>query len=93
MRTYKGWKEISSGDREIKKLKWLRSARGKCASQKHKGGMGFRNLQAFSLAMLSKQAWRILTNPNSLITRIYKAKYFPYSDIMGAKLGCNTSYT
>ena len=93
MRTYKGWNEISSGEREIKKLKWLRSAGRKCASQKHKGGMGFRNLQAFNLAMLSKQAWHILTNPNSLIARIYKAKYFPYSDIMGAKLGCNASYT
>ena len=31
-------------------------------------------------------------NPNSLIARIYKAKYFPYSDIMGAKLGCNLFY-
>ena len=59
---------------------------------KAQGGMGFRNLQAFNLAMLSKQAWRILVNPHSLIARIYKAKYFPYSDILGAKLGCNPSY-
>ena len=54
--------------------------------------MFFRNLQAFNLAMLSKQAWQILMNPCSLIARIYKAKYFPYSDILGAKLGCNPSY-
>ena len=59
---------------------------------KSKGGMGFRNLQAFNLVMLAKQTWRILTIPNSLIARIYKAKYFPYSDILGAKLGCNSSY-
>ena len=31
-------------------------------------------------------------NLNSLIARIYKAKNFPYSDIIGAKLGCNHSY-
>ena len=55
-------------------------------------GMGFRKLQAFNLAMLSKHAWRILMNPCSLIARIYKAKYFPYNDILGAKLGCNPSY-
>ncbi|KAK9990557.1 hypothetical protein SO802_025542 [Lithocarpus litseifolius] len=29
---------------------------------------------------------------SSLIARIYKAKYFPYCDILGAKLGCNPSY-
>ena len=33
-----------------------------------------------------------MINPNSLIARIYRAKYFPYSDILGAKLGCNPSY-
>ena len=42
--------------------------------------------------MLAKQAWRIMTNPNSLIARIYKAKYFSSSDILGAKLGCSPSY-
>ena len=59
---------------------------------KAQGGLGFRNLQAFNLAMLSKQAWRILMNPRSLIARIYKAKYFPYNNILGAKLGSNPSY-
>ena len=65
---------------------------GKMCKPKVQGGMRFRNLQAFNLPMLSKQAWRILMNPCSLIARIYKAKYFPYSDILGAKLGCNPSY-
>lgn len=27
--------------------------------------------------MLSKQAWRVLANPDSLIVCIYKARYFP----------------
>ena len=57
------------------------------------GGMGFRNLQAFNLALLTKQAWRILTNPSSLIARVLKAKYFPYGDILNASLGSSPSYT
>ena len=71
-------------------MAWV-SWRKMCKS-KSDGGMGFRNLQAFNLAMLAKQAWRILKNPNSLIARIYKAKYFPFSDILSAKLGCSPSY-
>ena len=54
--------------------------------------MGFRNLQAFNLAMLAKQAWRLLTRPDSLISRIYKARYFLHSDVLNAHLGCNPLY-
>ena len=60
---------------------------------KSKGGLGFRNLQAFNLAMLAKQAWRILTNPTSLIARVLKACYFPSGDILSATLGSNSSYS
>ena len=55
--------------------------------------MGFRNLHAFNLALLAKQAWWILTNPCSLAARILKAKYFPYEDILNASLGSSPSYT
>nr|XP_023915006.1 uncharacterized protein LOC112026546 [Quercus suber] len=54
--------------------------------------MGFRNLQAFNLAMLDKQGWRILTNPNSLMARVFKAKYFPHDDVLNSKKGKNPSY-
>ena len=54
--------------------------------------MGFRNLQAFNLALLAKQGWQILTHPNSLVARVYKAKYFTYDDILSSKIGSNPSY-
>ena len=54
--------------------------------------MGFRNLQAFNLAMLAKQGWRLLMNPNSLVARVYKAKYYPHGDVLNASLGSRPSY-
>lgn len=41
---------------------------------KERGGLGFRDLHAFNLALLSKKGWRIMENPTSLIARIYKAR-------------------
>ena len=73
------------------KVAWL-SWKKLCKS-KLKGGMGFRNLQAFNLAMLAKQGWRLLENPNSLVARMYRAKYYPYGDVLKASLGSSPSFT
>ena len=59
---------------------------------KVKGGMGFRDLKAFNLALLAKQGRRIQQNPNSLIHRVLKAKYFAKSSFMDAQVGRNPSY-
>ena len=56
------------------------------------GFMGFRDLQAFNLAMLAKQGWWMLEEPSSLMARVYKAKYFPNCDVRGASIGSNPSY-
>ena len=72
------------------KLAWV-SWKKMCKSKLY-GGMGFRNLQAFNLALLAKQGWRILTNPTSLVARVYKAKYFPFEDVLNSRMGSNPSY-
>jgi hypothetical protein len=56
------------------------------------GGMGFKGLKAFNMAMAGKQAWKLVYSPESLITRLLKAKYFPRSDYFGASIGHNPSY-
>ena len=43
--------------------------------------------------MLAKQAWRILTNPSSLVARVHRAKYFPTGGVLNAKLGNSPSYS
>jgi len=51
------------------------------------GGMGFKSLKAFNMAMLGKQAWKLLTHPDSLITGLFKARYFPSSDYLASSIG------
>ncbi|KAK4493080.1 hypothetical protein RD792_018088 [Penstemon davidsonii] len=58
---------------------------------KKSGGMGFRNLQAFKSALLAKQAWRIMSKPDSLLSRMYKARYFLGTEFREAHIGSNAS--
>ena len=59
---------------------------------KNRGGLGFRDLRSFDLALLAKQGWWLLTNSNSLFSRVYKAKYFPHCSFTKATLGRSPSY-
>jgi len=56
------------------------------------GGMGFKDLSAFNLAMLGKQGWKFLMEPDSLVARIFKARYFPSHTYLTSQLGHNPSY-
>lgn len=49
---------------------------------KSKGGMGFRDMQAFNLILLAKQAWRLIGSPNSLCAQLLRAKYYPNGNIL-----------
>ena len=49
---------------------------------KHMGGMGFRGMKLFNQALLARQAWRLVAHPDSLCTRLLKAKYFPNGEMI-----------
>lgn len=59
---------------------------------KASGGLGFKDLEAFNLALLGKQLWRMLTNKDSLMTKVFKSRYFRDYDPLNAPLGCRPSY-
>jgi hypothetical protein len=42
--------------------------------------------------LLAKQCWRLLQQPNTLMARIFKAKYFPHSSFMESSLGSRPSF-
>ena len=60
--------------------------------KKSDGGMGFKNLHEFNVALFGKQAWRFLTRLDLLVSKVYKARYFPTCSFLEVDLGCNPSY-
>ena len=76
---------------EERKTAWV--AWEKLFLPKKEGGLGIRNFEIFNQALLAKQAWRILTQPDSLMTRVLKNKYFPNSTFLKAKVSPNMSFT
>nr|XP_027071698.1 uncharacterized protein LOC113696490 [Coffea arabica] len=66
------------GDGLENKVHWVRWS--KLTEVKGKGGLGFRDLEAFNVALLAKQIWRVVTNPNLLVSKVLKAKYMKKTD-------------
>ena len=55
--------------------------------------MGFRDLESFNRALLAKQVWRLLLEPESLCARVLRARYYPDGKLLNAKLKSGSSYT
>ncbi|KAG6650561.1 hypothetical protein CIPAW_06G052300 [Carya illinoinensis] len=59
---------------------------------KSQGGLGFRDFISFNRALLAKQLWRMIKVPQSLVSRVFKEKYFLNCDVMEAELKGSPSY-
>ena len=82
------WWGDDEGDKKMHWYTWW-----KLCYPKSEGGMGFRDLHSFNLAMLAKQIWRLVTNPDSLCAQILKAKYYPNGSILQAGPKNGSSFT
>jgi hypothetical protein len=49
--------------------------------------MGFRDFHSFNKALLAKQCWRLWNQPDSLVSQIMKAKYYPDCNILEVGVG------
>jgi len=81
------WGHGRTNQRGINWLSWE-----KLSMHKTNGGLGFKDLTALNLAMLGKQGWKFLTGPDSLVSRMFKAKYFPKNTFLAATIGHNPNY-
>ncbi|KAL8112670.1 hypothetical protein AgCh_020110 [Apium graveolens] len=64
----------------------------KLCQPKKLGGMGFRKIREFNVAMLGKQAWRLQTENQSLIAKLMQARYYPSGSFRDANIGGNPSF-
>ncbi|XP_059429178.1 uncharacterized protein LOC132162990 [Corylus avellana] len=59
---------------------------------KEVGGMGFRDLECFNTALLAKQGWCLVKNPDSLVAQILKEKYYPNGNFLETPLSKRALY-
>lgn len=80
----------NSSQVEGKGIRWKRWS--DLCQPKSVGGMGFRKIREFNLSLLGKQAWRFIKHPDSLVSKVYKARYFKDSSFLTTTLGSNPSF-
>jgi hypothetical protein len=78
----------SQGDN--KKIHWVK--KDKLMRSTTEEGLGFRCLRDFNLAMLGTKVWRLHIDPDTLISKVFKARYYPNNDIHKANVGSSPSY-
>lgn len=72
------------------KVHWL--SWEKLGLPKEEGGMGFRCLKDFNMALLAKIGWRILRHPDAMWVQVLKGLYFPNCDFLSATKGSRASW-
>lgn len=76
----------------MKEVGVLDGCLGRMCQQKNLGGMEFRRIKDFNIAMLGKSGWIVMTRPQTFIAKLLKARYFPNYKFREANLGRNPSY-
>lgn len=78
----KFWWGSKNGQRKTAWVSW-----NTMTKPKFMGGLGFRDVELFNLALLARQVWRLLQEPDTLSARVLRARYYPGANILDASLG------
>ncbi|XP_048621914.1 uncharacterized protein LOC111212914 [Brassica napus] len=81
------WWDSPDGSRKMCWVAWETLTKPKAG-----GGLGLRDIQLFNQALLAKQAWRILTKPDSLLARILLGKYCHKKHFLDAMVPATCSH-
>lgn len=59
---------------------------------KNEGALNFKAVRCFNLALLAKQIRRVLNNPNLLVSKLLKAKYYSKGSLLESQPPQNSSW-
>lgn len=51
------------------------------------GGLGFRDIELMNQALLAKQVWRLVQNPDALVCKVLRSWYFSTGNVLKSYLG------
>ncbi|CAA7043439.1 unnamed protein product [Microthlaspi erraticum] len=81
------WWSTNTQTRGMHWLAWRKLCRHKTDS-----GLGFRVIEDFNTALLAKQLWRLIDNPDSLFAKVFKGRYFRNSSPLDPIRSYSPSY-
>ena len=81
------WWSSNPPKRGIHWAKWE-----KVCLPREEGGIGFRLIHEFNLALLAKQLWRLVQFPDSLVARVLKGRYYRLSSPLRVTSASSPSY-
>lgn len=62
------------------------------STAKCQGGLGFRSIHGFNIALLGKHCWNFVQQPDSLVARVFKARYFADTHFLKYVKGSRSSF-
>uniref|UniRef100_A0A8R7VD05 Reverse transcriptase zinc-binding domain-containing protein n=1 Tax=Triticum urartu TaxID=4572 RepID=A0A8R7VD05_TRIUA len=80
------WWGEEEGQRKVHWMSW-----DKMTKPKRGGGIGFRDMHLFNQALLARQGWRLIQNPDSLCARVLKSKYYLNGELMDTVFAADAS--
>ncbi|XP_048593341.1 uncharacterized protein LOC125576878 [Brassica napus] len=80
----------SGGNPPKRGIHWVKWK--KVCLPREEGGIGFRMIHEFSVALLAKQLWRLVQFPDSLVARVLRGRYYRLSSPLRVNTASSPSY-